>query len=141
MKILEKFVVLMYDRSSSSDDVDEARLDLFTRKQRPYESIPPTKAALIQHAKRAAYQAGIWRKCTDTNIDPPDPADWGWARPGDRWEVIWSDLEPIAKSCRQLKNAAVKPNAVGDANVNSWHCLAQHCVAAVASTKWRPCCR
>ena len=113
MKILEKFVVLMYDRSSSSDDVDEARLDLFTRKQRPYESIPPTKAALIQHAKRAAYQAGIWRKCTDTNIDPPDPADWGWARPGDRWEVIWSDLEPIAKSCRQLTKCGCKTECCG----------------------------
>ena len=61
MKILEKFVVLMYDRSSTADGVDEARLDLFARKQRPYEAIPPTRAALIQHTKCAAYQAGcVW---------------------------------------------------------------------------------
>ena len=58
MKILEKFVVLMYNRSSIADGVDEARLDLFARKQRPYEAIPPTRAALIQHIKHAAYQAG-----------------------------------------------------------------------------------
>ncbi|XP_050716676.1 uncharacterized protein LOC126998691 [Eriocheir sinensis] len=38
--------------------VNEARLDLFARKQIPYEAIPPTRAALLQHTKRSAYQAG-----------------------------------------------------------------------------------
>ena len=42
---LEKFVVTMYDRSSSTDTVDDARLELFGRKQRSYEAIPPTRAA------------------------------------------------------------------------------------------------
>ena len=42
---LEKFVVTMYDRSSSTDAVDDARLELFARKQRSYEAIPPTRAA------------------------------------------------------------------------------------------------
>ena len=48
----------MHDRSSTADGVDEARLDLFARKQKPYEAVPPTRAALIQHTKHAAYQAG-----------------------------------------------------------------------------------
>ena len=43
---LKKFVVLMYDRSSDVTTVNEARVDLFARKQRPYDSIPPTQAAL-----------------------------------------------------------------------------------------------
>ena len=65
LKTLEKFVVMMYDRSSTADGVDEARLDMFARKQRPYEAIPPTRAALLQHVKRAAYQAGcIWSQAT-----------------------------------------------------------------------------
>ena len=38
---LEKFVVRMYDRSSSTEAVDDARLELFSRKQRSYEAIPP----------------------------------------------------------------------------------------------------
>ena len=38
--------------------VDEAKLDLFASEQRPYEAIPPTRVALIQHTKCAAYQAG-----------------------------------------------------------------------------------
>ena len=42
---LEKFVVLMYDRSSAASCVNEARLDHFARKQRTYDAIPPTRAA------------------------------------------------------------------------------------------------
>jgi len=37
---LENFVVLMYDRSSAASCVNEARLDLFARKQRTYDAIP-----------------------------------------------------------------------------------------------------
>ena len=50
-------MVLMYDRLSTAVSVDEARLDMFARKQRPNEAIPPTRAALLQHTKRATYQA------------------------------------------------------------------------------------
>ena len=50
---LERFVVLLYDRTSSQLGVNEARKQLFTQK-----GLPPTEAALIQHIKRAAYQAG-----------------------------------------------------------------------------------
>ena len=45
LQILEKFVVIMYDRSSTAEGVDDARLDMFARKHRPYEAIPPTRAA------------------------------------------------------------------------------------------------
>ncbi|KAJ8353186.1 hypothetical protein SKAU_G00207530 [Synaphobranchus kaupii] len=62
MKILENFVVMMYDRSSTADGVDNARLDMFARKQRPYEAIPPTQAALLQHVRRATYQSEKLRK-------------------------------------------------------------------------------
>ena len=43
MDILERFVIPMYDRSGTAATVDEARLDLFARKQRPY-IIKPTKS-------------------------------------------------------------------------------------------------
>ena len=52
-RILETFVKTMYDRSSASTGVYAARLDLFARKQRPYEAIPPTQSALVYHTKRA----------------------------------------------------------------------------------------
>ena len=48
MKSLERFVILMYDRTRSLECVNQARKQLFTQKGRSIEAIPPTKAALIQ---------------------------------------------------------------------------------------------
>ena len=55
LETLKKFVVMMYDRSSTAKGVDDAQLDMFARKQRPYEAISPTQAALQQHVMCAAY--------------------------------------------------------------------------------------
>ena len=51
LQMLERFVVIMYDRSSAATSVNDARLHLFARKQRPYDAIPPTSAALKEHIK------------------------------------------------------------------------------------------
>lgn len=96
---LERFVVLMYDRSSAATGVDEARLDLFARKQRPYNSIPPTQAALREHAKRAAYQAGIiWGQATISNPDTSSPAEWGWTQKGETWQICWTTLPLLQRA-------------------------------------------
>ena len=52
------FTILLYDRTSSLTNIDEARLELFTKKGRTMETLPPKKAALVQHIKRAVYQGG-----------------------------------------------------------------------------------
>jgi len=48
MALLERFVVLMYDRTSDSLQVNDARKQLFTQRSRSrtLENIPPTQAAL-----------------------------------------------------------------------------------------------
>jgi hypothetical protein len=67
----------MYDRSSTSASVANARLEMFARKQRPFDAIPPTQAALFQHAKRATYQAGcIWSQATICQMHLQTPSDW-----------------------------------------------------------------
>ena len=61
MHLLESFVILFYDRTSSVEGVNKARKQLFTQKGRSIDCIPPTQAALLEHTKRAAYQAGyVW---------------------------------------------------------------------------------
>ena len=68
----------MYDRYSTAATVDEARLDMFARKQRPYESIPPTRAALLQHTRRAAYQAGcVWAQANPVSARSRGPCRLG----------------------------------------------------------------
>ena len=58
MSDLESYVVLMYDRGSDETTVDSARKHMFTSKARSIDAIPPTRAALLQHARRATYQGG-----------------------------------------------------------------------------------
>ena len=58
MPHLERFVVHIYDRCSSYITVNTSRQELFTQKGRAMDTLPPTEAALLQHVKRVAYQAG-----------------------------------------------------------------------------------
>ena len=65
MDILKRFIVLLYDRTCPKMKVNEARKMLFMQKGRSLELIPPTRAALVQHVKRAVYQGGYcWGQVT-----------------------------------------------------------------------------
>ena len=59
-RYLERFTVVLYDKTSSLGSVNEARRELFCQKNWTMESIPPTQDALLQHCKHVAYHAGIW---------------------------------------------------------------------------------
>jgi len=74
----------MYDRSSDVTTVNEERLDLFARKQRPYDSIPLTQAVLKEHAKRASYEARhVWGQALMQQPETMSPFDWGWMKQGE----------------------------------------------------------
>ena len=89
MNKLERFVVVMYDRSSEATCVNDARLDLFARKQSSFDAIPPTHAALKEHVKRAAYQAGwVWSQAIISQPEVQSPSDFGWKKCGDRWKIV-----------------------------------------------------
>ena len=53
--ILEKFVCVMYDRSTPVHRVNAARRHLFTKRDRDYEHIPPTQNVLELHGYRSVY--------------------------------------------------------------------------------------
>ncbi len=80
MFLLERFVVLMYDRTSESMEVNDARKQLFSQKSRTLDNIPPTQAALKQHIKRTCYQANCWNQALVTDPDMPEPSGWGWTK-------------------------------------------------------------
>lgn len=56
MAVIERFVVLLYDRTSAIVEVNQARKDLFSEKAGNLENIPPTRVALEQHIMRAGFQ-------------------------------------------------------------------------------------
>ena len=106
---LERHVMLMYDRYSVTSSVDEARLDLFAHKQKPYNAIPPTQASLRAHAKRAAYQAGIiWGQATIARLDISSPAEWEWTMSGNTWVTCWTTFPLISSSCQELTKSSCK---------------------------------
>ena len=65
MAVLERFVVLLYDRTSGIQNVNECKKHLFTQ-NRSLENLPPTSAALKQHVKQAIYQSNRWNKSLST---------------------------------------------------------------------------
>ena len=49
--VIERFVSLMYDLTSSKNDINNCRNESFTKKGKTAENIPPTRDALIQHIR------------------------------------------------------------------------------------------
>ena len=93
MLLLERFVVQMYDRTSESTEVNDARKHLFTQKFGSVANIPPTQAALKQHIKRTCYpgqllEPGIGHGSRDAR------AIWGWTKETTGWQPLFLDHYP-----------------------------------------------
>ena len=103
-KLLERFTVVMYDKSSELEDVNEARRELFCQKWKTTEMIPPSQDALLQHSKRAADQAGVWCTSDQTEMKAPNPHDWGWIldEETNSWVPVWNTLPVVSKACSEL---------------------------------------
>ena len=78
MPQIERFIARMYDKESECLTGNGVRKDLFAKKDRSFESIPPTSASLLQYVKRSAYQAGYqWGQSLVASPPQPCPDDWG----------------------------------------------------------------
>lgn len=114
MDALEHFVVLLYDRNSSQEHVNECRKHLFTQTGRSIDGLPPTREALKQHIKRAAYQAGYcWGQMMVSTPELPSPSDWGWVHTDNGWDIYWTTLPEATEACRQLLRCGCKKECRG----------------------------
>ena len=102
IKIVERFVMLMYDRTSALSDINKCRQHLFTKKSRPVEGFPPIKDSLLQHIKRARLQSNIWTNCMERNISDVDFNEWGWIVNNDCLRIKWTTLPEASKVCPEL---------------------------------------
>ena len=108
LSLLERFVVLLYDRTSDLLMVNDARKRLFTQKSRSLENIPPTQGALKQHIKRASYQAHCWSMAVIQILELPSPAEWGWWKDATGWHPLWTTLPEASQCCHELIRCAYK---------------------------------
>lgn len=113
LDVLESFVVLLCDRASREEKMNLARKQLSSQKSRRIEG--PTQAALAEHIKRAAYQAGhIWAQMFVAVPNLPSPGDWRWLPTIEGgWEVkcrSFSHAE-ASRACRELIRCGVGGSA------------------------------
>ena len=112
MPLLERFTVVLYDRTSSKITVNECRKQLFSKKGRHMQDIPPSRAALLQHVKRAAYQSGYcWHTALQSQQNLPCPSNWGWVKSEGieaAWQPLWTTLPDVANCCPQLLKCGCK---------------------------------
>ena len=48
---IERFIVVLYDRTSPLISVNDVREELFCKKNRSIDRLPPTQDALLQHVR------------------------------------------------------------------------------------------
>ena len=103
LRILERFVVLMYNRTTPHQDVNKARQFMFSQGTRSIESIPASQGALEQHIKRAAYQAGqVWGQTLVSIQELLSAAEWGWHLSSDGWKPTLTTLPETSKASNEL---------------------------------------
>ena len=102
MAVIERFVVFLYDKMSTMVEVNLARKDLFSKKSRSLENIPPTRAALEQHTMGAAFKAAfIWSQVLVKQCVIPSPSAWGWES-DNSWKPNWTTLSQAKDTCYEL---------------------------------------
>ena len=74
-KLMKKFVITMYDKSSAAAYFNEARRELFSKKKCAFDRLPPTEDALLQRIRRSIYQASIRSMSYVAQPDVPSPKD------------------------------------------------------------------
>ena len=90
---IERFVILLYGRTGTCTDIDNACKKLFARKNN-VKLMPPTKAAVEEHVKRAAYQGGHVRgQVLLPAPELPPATSWGQTRSeAGLYEPYWTRL-------------------------------------------------
>ena len=108
MDKLEAFTCLLYAPKAASMKVNDLRYHLFCAKKGEIEShqLPPCRDCLVNHAKRANYQAAIWRRCLEQDPQVPSPEGKGWRiekEDGNEKLVIhWMDGQPAPEAVLDL---------------------------------------
>ena len=131
VELFEQFIVLLYDRTTTHTSVNQARKELFAQKGRAIDLIPPTQAALIQHVKRATYQAGYcWSQSCNAAPEMPFPSVRGGPRMTLESGMFFGQIYP--KQLRPVENSfdvGAKKDVAGNVNVSKLHSSVLHCVS------------
>ena len=114
IKVLERFVIILYDRTSEHDDLNICRKQLFAKRSCTLELLPPTSDAFMLHVKRAMYQAVlIWGQCLIKIPEIYNPCSWGWKKTSNKFSPIWMTKPQVSLVLSELINCKCKKGCTG----------------------------
>ena len=109
----ECFVVLLYERTSSSSSVNDTTKQLFTHKARNFDALPPTQDSLPN-------MSSVLHKMLATSGDKPSCQTYLFLAHKigmdiGKWGVVafWTTLSEITKSCQELVKCGCKKGCRG----------------------------
>jgi hypothetical protein len=82
---LTRFVALMFN--SKSEKIEDIRWDRFCRVARA-ELLSTTRAAFINHVKRAHYCANVWKIADNASPTLWDPTEYGWVLEKEKYILL-----------------------------------------------------
>ena len=97
MHTIERFIILLYVRTSTCKEINKARKIIFAKKNN-VQLITPTKAALEERVKRAACQGGhVWGQTLLTTTELPPSSRWSWDKNDEGvYQPHWTKLPNAA---------------------------------------------
>ena len=102
MHTIERFVILLYDRTSTCTDINKARKKLFANTS-SVQRLTTAYAALEQHVKRAIYQGGhVWGQATIQEPVLLYPNSWVWFKTEELYKPLWTTLPEASKIFHEL---------------------------------------
>lgn len=112
MHTTEKFITLLYNRTSTETNTNNVCRKLFAKKCY-IQLIPPTWTVLQQHVRRAVFHGRYgWGQALVPAPTLPSPTDWGWINIGGVYELLWTTLSEASKICRKLVSCKCKEDCL-----------------------------
>ena len=105
--VIERYVILMYDRLSKLTEINDLREYLFTKKGRQMLNLPPTQDALRHHLNRAIFQGAVdWGNCSQPMRNMPSPSLFSWVLDGKHWKPKWTGIQQASTALQQLSKCS-----------------------------------
>ena len=111
MEAIKRYVVLLYQRTSTLSRENDVRKQLFAFGNRKIENVTPTFCALEQHVKRAVDQAGhIWGQSLIGEPLVPSPKLWRRQKADDGgcYTPCWTFPSEASIGCQKLIKCGCK---------------------------------
>lgn len=93
---------------NTSENSNQCRFALFKLGKCSDDVLPPTCDSLLQHLRRANYQAAIWRQCLDATMIIPAVSDHGWRVENGELKIVWMTCLPAPDSILECIHCGCK---------------------------------